>query len=433
MEEPGSSSASRVTKLVIDYAPRPQFLEYHNRDKRFSCIVAHRRAGKTVACVNDLLKAALTCKKPNGRFGYIAPQFNQVKDIAWAYLKRFADPVLQYGGKVNESELRLELPNGAQIRLYGADNPDRLRGVYFDGVVLDEYATMDPRIWEVVRPALSDREGWCTWIGTPNGHNDFYKVWQRSQAEDNWFSLRLRASETNIIAAHELVSAKRDLTPDQFAQEYECSFEAAIQGAYYGADMAEAEKTNRITNVPYDKSCEVMTAWDLGIGDATAIWFCQLIGQEIHLIDYLENSGVGLDWYAKEIKAKPYVYGPHILPHDVEAKELGTGKSRREVLEDLGIKVDIAPRLGVDDGINAVRNILDRCWFDKTKTTRGIEALKQYKAEWDDKGRVFRRKPLHDWTSHGADAFRYLATGMKKSTKGQWTKDVMNFNVDWAA
>lgn len=426
-------AARKRAAVVIDYAPRQHFLPYHQRTERFACIVAHRRAGKTVACVNDLLRAALMCKRDAGRFGYIAPQFNQVKDIAWAYVKRYAEPVLRYGGRVNESELRVELPNGAQIRLYGADNPDRLRGIYFDGAVLDEYGTMDPRIWEVVRPALSDRIGWCTWIGTPNGHNDFYRIWQRSQTEGGWFSLMLRAGQTGIIPEPELESAKRDLTKDQYAQEYECSFDAAIQGAYYGADMAEAEAEGRITHVPHDKHAETQTWWDLGIGDATAIWFVQLVGQEIHVIDYIENTGVGLDWYAKEIKARPYIYGDHILPHDVEARELGTGKSRREVLEILGIKVTLAPKLAIEDGISAVRGILSRCWFDRAKCERGIEALKQYRTEWDERGRVFRDRPKHDWTSHAADAFRIGALGMRKGSRPNWSDDIMNFEVSWVA
>lgn len=417
-----------MARLKIAYKPREAFKPLHNTKERYGCIVAHRRAGKTVACINHLLRAALQCKLNKPRFAYVAPHYNQAKDIAWEYLKEYAAPVIEHGGQVNESELRVDLPNGGRVRLYGADNYNRLRGLYFDGIVLDEYADMDPRIWEVVRPALSDREGWCIWIGTPKGHNAFYEVWKQAQA-DSWFAQMLKASETGLLPEKELLQARKDLSDDQYAQEYECSFEAAIQGAYYGPDMREAEDGKRITTVPWEKGLEVTTAWDLGIGDSTAIWFCQQVGKEIRLIDYYEASGVGLDHYAKVIKDKPYAYAQHLLPHDVAVKELGTGKSRQEVLESLGIRVEIVAKLSVDDGINAARQILNRCWFDAEKCERGIEALKQYRRDYDEKNKAFKLRPLHDWTSHGADAFRYLAVGLKK------VEDVpdIDINVDWVA
>lgn len=418
-----------TARVTIPYRPRDVFTPLHDAGERYGVIVAHRRAGKTVACINELLKAALTCTKKNPRFAYVAPHYNQAKDIAWEYLKEYAAPVLEYGGQVNESELRVDLPNGGRVRLYGADNYNRLRGLYFDGIVLDEYADMDPRIWEVVRPALSDREGWCIWIGTPKGHNAFYDLWQRANKEDDWFALELRASKTAILNDKELEDAKRELTADQYAQEYECSFEAAILGAYYGEEMKAAEADGRITRVAYDRALEVHTAWDLGIGDSTAIWFCQMVNNEIRVIDYLEGSGVGLDWYAKQLKDKPYAYGQHILPHDVEVKELGTGKSRKEILEGLGIKVEVAPKLPVDDGIQSARLMLNRCWFDRENTERGVEALKQYRREYDEKNKAFKVRPLHDWTSHAADAFRYLAVGLQKKRQ---VIDVP-INVDWVA
>lgn len=426
--------AESEQRVVIPYEPRTLFLPFHNRTQRFSCEVVHRRGGKTVSRVNELIRGALTEERDRPRFAYIAPFLKQAKAVAWDYVKHYCAPLVPLGATFNEAELRADLPNGGQVRLYGADNPDSLRGIYLDGVVLDEYGIMDPGIWPVVRPALSDRLGWADFIGTPNGHNDFYDTYQRAVANpEEWYSAIHRASATELISEIELGAARRSMTEDQYAQEYECSFEAAIQGAYYGKEMAEAEKDKRITRVPYDKATDVITAWDLGIGDATAIWFCQQVGQEYHLIDYVENTGVGLDWYAKELKSKPYAYAEHLLPHDVEAKELGTGKSRKEVLEQLGIKVTVAPRLKVEDGISAVRLVLNRCWFDAEKCKRGIEALKQYRTEFDEKRKVFKDNPLHDWTSHGADALRYLFTGIKKTTKTNWDESVMNFKVDWVA
>ena len=417
------------------YNPRDAFLNFHRRKTRYGVIVAHRRAGKTVACILDLIMRAQKSNLDNAKYSYIAPQYNQAKDIAWEYVKQYTIPMLNLEAKenipkglINESELKVTLPNGASIRLYGADNPSRLRGLYHDGVILDEYADMDARIWEVVRPSLSDRNGWCVWIGTPRGHNDFYTIYQRAKKE-NWFVSELKATETKILPDSEIEQAKHDLSKDQFEQEFQCSFEASIQGAYYGDEMAQAEDENRITKIHYDKSLEVHTSWDLGIGDSTAIWFIQLVGNEIRLIDHYETSGVGLDHYAKVLKDKPYVYGTHVLPHDVMVSELGTGKSRFEMLKGLGIEATVAPKIGVDDGIQAVRSQLNRCWFDKDKCERGIEALKLYRKAYDEKNKAFKNKPLHDWTSHSADSFRYMAIGLKPKVKYQ----ELELNTSWVA
>jgi hypothetical protein len=220
----------------------------------------------------------------------------------------------------------------------------------------------------------------------------------------------LKASETGLIDQSELDLAKRDLTEDQYAQEFECSFEAAIVGAYYGKLMRQAEEDKRIAGVPYEPVAQVWTAWDLGIRDATAIWFAQVVGREIRLIDYYEATGADLGHYVREIVGKPYLYAGHIVPHDAQAKELGTGKSRLEVLESLGLKnITVAPMHRVEDGINAARTIIPRSWFDAKKCSRGIDALKLYRAEYDDKLQSLKPRPVHDWASHAADAFRYLA------------------------
>lgn len=403
-----------ATVITIPYKARDVFKPFHERKQRWAAIVAHRRAGKTVACVNDLLRAALTCTKQSGRFAYVAPQHNQAKDIAWGYVKQFAQVVP--GVEFNESELRADFPNGARIRLYGADNPDRLRGIYLDGVVLDEYADMRPSVWgEIVRPLLTDRQGWAIFIGTPKGKNAFWEVWDRAQRQDDWYALNLKASETGLIDESELADAKRQMSEDQYAQEFECSFEAAIQGAYYGVQMRKAEEEKRILRLPHEPASETFTAWDLGIGDSTAIWFAQSVGREIRVIDYYEASGVGIDHYVRVLKDKPYTYGIHFLPHDADASELGTGKSIRETLASLGVRhTEIVPKLPVDDGINAVRLLLPRCWFDAEKCRDGIEALRQYRKEYDEKLKTFKLRPLHDWASHGADAFRYLAVSVDR-------------------
>lgn len=398
----------------------------HTRQERWGIAVAHRRAGKTVACVNELIKAAATCEKANPRFAYIAPQLNQAKDIAWHYLLEYTDC---FGSerKVNASELWVELPNnGARIRIYGADNPDRLRGIYLDGAVLDEFGDMDPTVWtQVIRPALSDRKGWAIFIGTPKGKNTFHQLWVNAAEDEDWYTLSLKASETKLLDAKELADARKMMSDDEYAQEYECSFEAAARGAYYGKELNALEEAepSQITAVPYDPRLRVHTAWDLGIADSTVIWFFQTNGRETRVIDVLKGEGVGLDWYAKRLQERDYLWGNHYLPHDAEVRELGTGKSRVEVLDNLGVRnVTICPNISVEDGIQAVRMLLPTCWFDKEKCKEGLEALRMYRREWDDKRQEFKLRPLHDWTSHYADAFRYYAVGHQESVAAMPTR-----------
>jgi hypothetical protein len=352
------------------------------------------------------------------RFAYLSPFLRQSKAVAWDYLRAAMSAARVAGATAHESELRVDYPGGAQVRLYGADNPDAMRGVYFDGIVLDEYADMDPRVWsEIIRPALADRRGWAVFIGTPRGRNAFFELWRRSQTEEGWFSMMLKASQSGLIPDSELELARRDLTEEQYAQEFECSFDAAVVGAYYGNLMARAEAERRVAGVPYDPSALVWTSWDLGIRDATAIWFAQVIGREIRIIDYYEASGVDLGHYVREINARPYAYAGHIVPHDAQAKELGTGKSRLEVMESLGLRpITLAALHRVEDGINAVRMFIPKCWFDAKKCARGIDALKLYRAEYDDKLQALRPQPVHDWTSHAADSFRYLALTLDRRT-----------------
>lgn len=358
---------------------------------------------------------------PHGRYAYVAPFLSQAKEVAWEYLKRFALPII---GDKNESELWVELLNGARIRIHGADNPDRLRGAYLDGVVLDEYADMRPSVWgEVIRPMLADRQGWATFIGTPKGHNEFFDVWDRAQGNREWFAQMLRASETGILPAGELDDARKDMTPEQYEQEFECSFEAAILGAYFGKEIAEAERAGRITSVDHDPALPVYTAWDLGVGDSTAIWFFQVAANEIRVIDHYENHGQGLPHYAGVLAAKRYTYADDFVPHDARVKELGTGRTRVETLVSLGRKPRVIPAQKIMDGINAARLTIPRCWFDRTRCKDGLEALRQYRADYDEKVKAFKNEPKHDWTSHSADAFRYLAMAWRELTADEKPKD----------
>lgn len=402
-------AAQRVT---IPYAPRRAFLPYHESSKRWRVIVAHRRAGKTVATVNQLIRSALTCDKPNPRTGYVAPLYKQAKDVAWSYLKEFTQPIP--GAVPHESELRVDLPNGGRVRLYGADNPDGMRGIYLDDCVLDEFADMRPRVLpEIIRPALSDRRGSLTIIGTPRGHNDFYTAYQNALNDNDWYSVMLRASETGLVDAAELEAARKLMTPEQYDQEFECSFEAAILGAYWGKEMAQAERDGRICDVPVDPELPVYTAWDLGVKDTTAIWFFQILPGGINAVDFYEASGVGVEHYAEVMEGKGYTYGPCLVPHDAMVKEWGTGRTRVETMKRLGLAPELVPDHARMDGINAGRLTIPLSRFDRTRCAEGIEGLKQYRAEYDEERKVFKPTPLHDWASNPADAWRYLAMGWR--------------------
>lgn len=398
----------------MQFQMREPFAPFHERDKRWTCILAHRRAGKTVATVADLLTCALATSKQNARYAYIAPYHAQAKAIAWDYLKRFSQGVAT---KVTESELQIELPNGARVRLYGADNPDSLRGLYLDGVVLDEYGDMRPNVWgEIIRPLLADRKGWAVFIGTPRGKNHFWEIHKQAQTE-GWLSLTLKASETNLIDAAELDDARTQMTPEQYAQEFECEFEVPALGAIYANEMSRCKADKRITHVPYDPALLVDTAWDLGIGDATAIWFYQSVRGEVHVIDYYENNGQPITHYLSKLASKPYTYGKHNVPHDAEGRELGTGKSIADLMAAADFWPTVVPKLSVENGINAVRVMFPRFWFDETKCKDGLDCLMNYRRAFNARLGEFKDEAVHDWASHGADAFRYLAVAYSETSK----------------
>lgn len=419
--------------MIVDipYKPRPLQEKLHLSRKRFTCLVCHRRFGKTVWAVNELIKTAISCKSPNPIVAYVAPTYSQAKRVAWGYVKQFTEPLAKAGrARYWDTELKCEINRGtdkATIYLLGAENPDAIRGMYLDGCVLDEYANMDPRLWgEIVRPAVSDRKGWVVWIGTPAGHNHLYDIF--TEARDkmekgrNWYSTQLKASETGVLDEEELLDARETMTPSQYAQEYECDFQAALDGAFYAELMAQASAEGRITSVPYQAHGAVYTAWDLGMDDYTAIWFAQLVGGEVHLIDYYENQGEGLEHYVSVVKGKPYNYAEHLMPHDTLVRELSTGKTRVESLHSMGLTVRVVPKLRIEDGINAVRGLLSRCWFDARKCFFGIECLRQYSRVKHRQTLQFLPKAKHDKFSHGADGFRTLAVGMPDFDPGAYEK-----------
>jgi hypothetical protein len=408
--------------IEIPYKPREQQLAIHELmdSKRFGVVVAHRRMGKTVSAINHLIKDAILNQKEAPRYAYIAPTYGQAKRVAWDYLVKYAEPL---GGTNNISELRVDFW-GRRIQLYGSDNPEALRGQYFDGVILDEIGDQNPKIWtDIIRPALADRKGWCMFIGTPKGHNHFKELRDRAEKEDGWGLLEFKASETGVVDDVELKAARNEMGEDKYRQEFECSFDAAVEGSYYGQILNELEDKKHMQEIPREELSRTFTAWDLGMGDSTSIWVAQLVGSEVRLIDYYENHGVGLDHYVKWIRDNDYIKAEHILPHDVRVRELGSGKSRLEMLEEAGLEIKIAPRMGLDDGIQAVRRLLPRCWFNVPRVQTGLNCLRNYRRDYDEKRKIFYERPLHDWSSHGSDSFRYLALGIDEG-HSTWSKPI---------
>lgn len=408
--------------IEIPYKPRPLQAEIHElrRKHRFLVLVCHRRFGKTVLGVNELQRSALTTHLQRPRTAYIGPTYRQAKAVAWDYCQFYSRPIP--GVETNQSELRVDYPNGGQLRLYGSDNPDSLRGIYLDDVVFDEYGLHPSQTYtEVIAPALVDRGGKALFMGTPNGKNQFWEIAQHARScqaagDPDWCYRQYKASDTGLLDQAYLAQAKAVMTPDEYAQEFECSWEASVKGAIYARELEQARTDGRITSVPYDPALPVDTTWDLGIGDAMAIWFSQSTrGGEVRLIDYHEASGEGFPYYAEMLKGKRYSYGKHWAPHDIQVRELSSGRSRRQVAEAQGIRFELVPRVHeniageVEEGIHAARMLFPRCWFDEKRCSAGLTALTNYRRDYNQRLGEFKASPVHDWASHGADAFRYLA------------------------
>ena len=402
--------------IKIPYTPRKHQSYLHQQINRYrwSVLVCHRRFGKTVCMINHLIRSALMSKLKNPRFAYIAPTFKQAKSIAWDYMKQFTAKIPNT--KFNETELRVDLPNGSRITLLGAENSDGLRGIYLDGCVIDEYANIDGKLFaEIIRPALSDRKGYCVFIGTPAGmNNNFYDLYQHANGAEDWFNYKAKASDTKIVDPEELEKAKEVMGEKKYLQEFECDWIANIEGAIYGEEIAKIEDKNQIARVPYDPTLPVSTAWDLGVADHSSIIFFQQKGTGVQIIDYHEERGHGLPHYIQMLNEKPYVYKDHYAPHDIDVQEFGNGKTRREIAYQLGVRFKVVPKLPVEEGIHAVTMLLPRCWIDVDHCKNLIDALRHYHRKYIDKNRMFRSKPVHDWSSHACDAMRYLAVGLQE-------------------
>lgn len=385
-----------------------------------------RRHGKDDVALH---RTAIAAHKRVGVYWHLLPQQNQARKAIWDAVNphtgrrriddAFPDPLR---ATTREQDMLIRFKNGSTWQVIGSDNYDALVGTPPVGVVFSEWALSNPQAWSLIRPILAENGGWAVFITTPRGRNHAHRMYEMARASDDWFAERLTATETNVFSAETLASERAEIIAERgeddgdaiYQQEYMTSFSAGLPGAYYAKVIDRLEADGRITAVPYNPQAQVHTAWDLGRNDQTAIWFVQRYGTGWAVIDYIVNTSVGIDWYVKEVRAKPYNYGEHLMPHDAENEQLvsATG-SIQQTAEGMGLTgIRIVPRTSsVANDINEVRQILPLCWFDKEKTTKGVDALRAYRRIWDEKLRAYRDTPLHDWASDPADAFRTFAIG----------------------
>lgn len=427
--DPVQEGGGTVITLPNDWRPRAYqrpLWSYLEGGGRRGVAIWHRRAGKDDLCLHW---TAVSAFQRVGSYWHMLPEAKQARKAIWDAVnpstgQRRIDTAFPavVRAATRDTDMFIRFKNGSTWQAVGSDNFNSLVGAPPVGIVFSEWALANPAAWGYLRPILEENGGWALFITTSRGDNHAKQQYDMALREPDWFAQVLPATDTDVFEAGQLERIRREMIGEYgttvgdalFQQEYLCSFQAAIIGSYYGEQLQQAENEGRLTRVPHDPGVQVHTAWDLGISDHTVIWFYQTAGREVHLIDYHAANGKPLEYFARVLQEKPYLYGHHTLPHDVQVRELGTGRSRLETLAALGIQVRIVPNLPVEDGINAARRILPRCWIDRERCAEGLRALQNYRTEWDDKHKVFQAQPLHDWASHGADAFRYLALSLEE-------------------
>jgi len=402
----------------LPYTPRQQMTAFHQRSERFAFLICHRRFGKTVGCVAELVIRALYTTKKNAQYAYVCPFRTQAKAVAWNYLVEMTQGIAT---DVKVSELSVTLPNGAKIWLSGSDNVNALRGLYLDGVVLDEFAQCRPDLLEaVIMPCLLDRKGWLVIIGTAYGRlNQFYDYYEKSKTDPEWFHADIKVYDSGVIDNREIQRIKGAVSQAKFRQEFLNDFSAELVGTYYASIINEIEQLGQLNQeTHWQPDLPVHTAFDIGRGDSTVAWFWQETPFGVNVIDYYTNNGEQAQHYIEMLREKPYTYGSINLPHDAKAKTFSTHKSALEQFmeADFGAdcQINIVPKLSVEDGIEAARQILKYTNFDYDRCYYGVECLRVYRKKYDEVNKCFLKTPLHDYSSDSADAFRYMAIKANK-------------------
>ena len=414
-----------------NWAPRPHQIDFFramdNGAKR-ACLVWHRRAGKDSTSLNFTAKEMF---KRKGNYWHLFPKQTQARKAIWNGINSDGQSILDQvfpeavRARTSSQEMMIELKNGSTWQLAGSDNYDSLVGANPVGVVFSEWSLCDPNAWAYIRPMLAENGGWAVFIYTPRGKNHGYTLYNMAKKADEWFCQNLTVNDTkradgSPVISPEAIETERSEGMEEalIQQEFFGSFEAQIPGAYFADQLQQAKDQNRVGRIPIEPSLQVHTAWDLGISDSMSIWFFQAMGKEIRLVDYYESNGKGMEHYIQHLTQwadrNGVIYGQHLAPHDIEVRELTSGRSRKDVARDMGITFRTVqrPRTKIE-GIQAIRRMFPRFWIDDERAEQGYACIASYHREWDEKHQRFRDQPVHDWASHGADALQTLALGWR--------------------
>lgn len=405
--------------ITLPFTPRPYqepLFRYMMNGGDRAFLLWHRRAGKDLTAWNWMILAAL---QRVGTYYHVFPSYTQGKKVIWLGKDRDGTRFLDYipkqliKGKPHETEMRVDLRNGSVLQVVGTDNIDSLMGTNIVGTVMSEYAIQDPRGWLFLSPILAENQGWSIFTTTPRGKNHAYELWNNVTQLERWFTSKQTVDDTGAVPQSVIDGERATGVPEEIIQqEYYCSFAVGNVGSYFGMQIEKLEQAGHMVPRIYDPRLPVHTAWDIGMNDATAIWFIQMHGTSIRLIDYFESNNQGLPYYVRVLQDKPYTYGVHLAPHDIAVRDWGTGISRIETAADLGLYFEPVTRRKKDEQVHAAHILLPRCVFDSEHAGRGIEALREYHREYDEVAKVYKDQPVKNWARHGADAFMILATGV---------------------
>lgn len=407
-------------QLPYHFTPRPYQVPilkaFDNGIKRI-IQMWHRRGGKDKLDLNIIAKAM---HQKVGTYYYFFPTYSQGKKVLWEgigkdgfrYIDHFPEELVD---RKNDTEMKIQYKNGSLFQIIGTDDIDKIVGTNPVGVVFSEYSLQNPKAWEFIRPILRENGGWAIFNFTPRGKNHAYDLYTMAVDNPAWYVSKLTVEDTNILSVADIEEERQaGMLEEMIQQEFYCSFTASIIGAYYSKEYDKADRANRFCTVPYDPHALVHTVWDLGIADAMAIGFFQVINQEVHMIDYYQAQNQGFKEYVKVIKDKEYVYGKHFAPHDINQRELMSGKTRLDTARELGIFFDVVPMISVESGIDQARRLFSKLWVDKDLCKDWLRLIPQYTKKYDENKKMFLDTPLHDWTSHGADMYRYASLVVDK-------------------
>lgn len=433
---------SAIVNLPYNWTPRPgqrAVFDAFREGKRRAVLLWGRRAGK-----DDLALHYSACASQQrvGNYWHMLPQANQCRKAIWDAVnprtgKKRIDEAFppEIRAAVRQQDMMIQFKNGSTWQLVGSDNFDALVGSPPVGLTFSEYALADPNAWGVLRPIVKENGGYAIFISTPRGKNHFFDLYNMAKENPKWHTSKITSLDSGAFTAEQLAEELQEMIAERgeddgktlFAQEYECSFDVSVAGSFYGSIIDKLEKEGHITSVLYDPMLPVVTSWDLGMKDPTNVWFFQIFGQEIRVIDCYATTGEGVDTYARMLTERRYNYEQHIMPHDIKVREIGSnGKTRYAILQALGVfPLSVCRNIPVYDGINAVRMTLPRMYFDKKKCAPGLAALRFYHKEYDEVMKRYRDNPEKDWSNHFADSMRMFCVGYQKPVKKKSVSEIM--------